>query len=146
MTDLIFNTAKGRIAHYADLRAPNDALMIVPIQAAGVEADATLRDHASLASILAGTTDEQASMGRKTITGVTVSIDNAADVVTIAADDATWPAATGSALHGFLICYVPDITAGTDADVVPLVKREHATTPTRASITAKLSDGIAQVE
>ena len=40
----------------------------MPIETAGLEADATLIDVDTLTALLAGTTNEQTTMGRKTLT------------------------------------------------------------------------------
>lgn len=42
MADLVFNIAKGRAAARADLPLSNDALILVLLKTAGIEADGTL--------------------------------------------------------------------------------------------------------
>jgi hypothetical protein len=77
MADLVFNIAKGRAAYYATLPATNDALICVPIEATGLETDETLKDYDNLSVLLAGTSNEQtANMTRKTLAGVTVTVDD----------------------------------------------------------------------
>jgi hypothetical protein len=125
----ISNIAKGRFAYYATLPATNDALIIVVLEAAGLEADATLKDYDTLAALLAGTTNEQTTMGRKTATGVTVTVNDATDLVDVDMDDLTWTAASGNAVGALLVCYDPDTTAGTDADLIPLSKHDFTITP-----------------
>lgn len=129
MANWISNITKGRFAHYATLPAANDALIVVVLEAAGLEADATLKDYDTLAALLAGTTNEQTTMGRKTATGVTVTVNDATDLVDVDMDDLTWTAAAGNAVGALLVCYDPDTTAGTDADLIPLSKHDFTITP-----------------
>lgn len=129
MANWISNITKGRFAYYATLPATNDALIIVVLEAAGLEADATLKDYDTLAALLAGTTNEQTTMGRKTATGVTVTVNDATDLVDVDMDDLTWTAAAGNAVGALLVCYDPDTTAGTDADLIPLSKHDFTITP-----------------
>lgn len=129
MANWISNIAKGRFAYYATLPAANDALIVVVLEAAGLEADATLKDYDTLAALLAGTTNEQTTMGRKTATGVTVTVNDATDLVDVDMDDLTWVTATGNAVGALLVCYDPDTTSGTDADLIPLSKHDFTITP-----------------
>lgn len=129
MANWISNIAKGRFAYYATLPAANDALIVVVLEAAGLEADATLKDYDTLAALLAGTTNEQTTMGRKTATGVTVTVNDATDLVDVDTDDLTWVTATGNAVGALLVCYDPDTTGGTDADLIPLSKHDFTITP-----------------
>lgn len=145
MADFVFNIAKGKIAYYAGLPAANDALVIVPIEATGLEADATLKDYDNLSLLLAGTSNEQTTMGRLTATGVTVTVDDTNDVVNLDMTDPVWSAATGNALGALVICYDPDTTTGTDADLIPLAKYNFAVTPNGNDITAVVNaTGFAQ--
>lgn len=149
MADFAFNIAKGKLAYYAGLPAANDALVVVPILAAGLEADPTLKDYTTLAALLAGTTDEQTTIGRVVVSaGVTVTIDNANDVVNIDMPDPVWTAASGAALGALIICYNPDTTAApNDANLVPLCKYDFAVTPNGNDLTAVVNAaGFAKVQ
>jgi hypothetical protein len=122
-----FNIAKGKVNRYADLPAANDALVLVLLQTTGLESDATLQDYDTLSAILAGANDECTFTGyaRRTLTGVTVSPDDTGNSQSAdAADPASWTN-TGGAAQGCgaaIVCYDPDTTTGTDADLVPLVQ------------------------
>lgn len=107
MSNLVFNTALGRVAALAALPAANDALVAVPLEATGLVTDTTMRDYDDLASLLAGASNEQTTMGRKTLTGVTVTVDDANDRVAVDCADITWTAATGNAVGAVVICYDP---------------------------------------
>jgi hypothetical protein len=140
MSNLVFNTALGRVASLAALPAANDALIAVPLESTGLVNDATMRDYDDLAAILAGASNEQASMGRKTLASVTVTVDDTNDRVAIDCADITWTAASGNAVGAVVICYDPDTTGGTDADLVPLTKHDVALTPDGNSFTLSVAD------
>lgn len=135
MGDIVFNIAKGKAAYYATLPAANDALIAVPIETTGIESDATLRDYNDLSAILAAANNEQTTMGRKTLASVAVTVDDTNDRTDVDAADITWTAATGNAISALVICYDPDTTAGTDADLIPLVKLDAVATPAGGDIT-----------
>jgi hypothetical protein len=136
----VFNIAKGKIAYYASLPASADALIAIPIEASGVEADAVLIDYDTVSALLAAATNEQSTMGRKTLASVTVTVDDTNDRVALDAADVTWTAATGNAISDILICYDPDTGTGTDADLIPLSWHDFSATPDGTDITATVTD------
>ena len=140
MADFVFNIAKGRVAYYASLPATNDALILIPIEASGVESDATLRDYDTVSALLAAANNEQSTMGRKTLASVSVTVDDTNDRVALDAADVTWTGATGNAISDLLICYDPDTTGGTDADLVPLTWHDFSITPDGSDVTATIAD------
>lgn len=145
MGDIVFNIAKGKIAYYAGLPASADALIIVPIEATGIVSDATMKDYATLSAVLAGASNEQTDMGRKTLTGVTVTVDNSGDLVKIDADDPSWTATTGNAVAALIVCYDPDTGSGDDTTLVPLFKYDFAHTPAGGDVTAVIGgSGLGQ--
>ncbi|MFD9444950.1 hypothetical protein [Streptomyces sp. NPDC060001] len=140
MANIVFNVALGRLAHYASLPAANDALIMVPIETTGIVADSVMRDYDDLGALLAGASNEQTTMGRKTLASVTATVDDTNDRVNIDAADATWTAATGNAISAVVICYDPDTTGGTDADLIPLTKHDVTMTPDGSDFTLTISD------
>lgn len=142
MANIVFNIAKGRIKeYYARVKSndpANSALILVPIETSGLEADATLIDVDTLSALLAGTTNEQSTMGRKTLTD--------ADLAAVSAPDdtndrnecdlptVTWTGASGNAISKIAVCYDSDTTAGTDANIIPLTMFDFAQTPSGADI------------
>lgn len=140
MADFVFNIAKGKVSYYAGLPATNDALIIIPIEASGVESDATLQDYDDVAALLASTNNEQATMGRKTITSVTVTVDDTNNRVDVDIADQTWTAATGNAISDLLIAYDPDTTTGTDSTLIPLTWHDFAITPDGSDVTATVAN------
>lgn len=139
MADFVFNIAKGKVKYYAELPATNDALIIVPIEATGVEVDDTLNNYDDLLALLAASNNEQATMGRKTVATATVTVDDTNNRVDIDIADQTWTAATGNAVSDLLVCYDPDTTGGTDSSVIPLTCHDFAITPDGSDVTAQIN-------
>ncbi len=129
VANLICNIMKGKFAYYCGLPAANDGLIIVPLESSGLEADATFRDYDDLASLLAGTTNEQTTVGRKTVSTATVTVDDTNDRTDITWAEQTWTAPSGNAIGAILVCYDPDTTTGTDSTVVPIAKWDVTWTP-----------------
>lgn len=133
MGDFQFNVSKGKAAYYAGLPAASDALIAVLLKSTGLEADATLKDHDTLASVLAGGSTECdfTNYSRQTLTTVSVTVDDTNDWVDIDSDDITWTSAGGASnntIGKLLICYDGDTGAGTDADIVPLYAWDYSVT------------------
>lgn len=146
MANLVTNIAKGRFIHYASLPAASDSLIAVVLEAADLESDDVLQDYDTLAALLGGASTEQTDMGRKTLTNVTVNVDDTANTASFDADDITWTAATGDPTGKLVICYKPD-TSSTDADIIPLTIHDFAVTPDGTDITAQIdADGLAVAE
>lgn len=141
MAEIVFNVAKGREAYYASLPGTNDALVAVPIETTGLEADAVLRDYDTLSALLAAANNEQTTMGRKVLTGVTVTVDDTNDWADIDFTDPVWVGATGNPVSALIICYDPDTTTGTDADLIPICKHDFVVTPNGGDITAQAPAG-----
>lgn len=142
MSSIVFNQALGRLAYYASLPAANDGLVLIPLEASGLETDAVLRDKDDFAAVVAGTTNEQTTVGRKTLASVTVTVDDTNDRVALDAADVTWTAPTGNAIGALVICYDPDTTTGTDADLIPLTKHDLSWTPDGNNFTLSIADFV----
>ncbi|MFD9069180.1 hypothetical protein [Streptomyces lasiicapitis] len=141
MANIVLNAALGYLKRYGEqVGTGNAALIIVPIETSGLEADSVLRDKDDLAAFLSGSTNEQTTMGRKTVTACTVTVDDTNDRLALDIADQTWTAATGNAISKLLICFDPDTTAGTDANIVPLTLHDFAITPDSSDVTATISD------
>jgi hypothetical protein len=141
MTDTVANIAKGKVAYYAGLPAANDALKAIPLETTGLEADGTLQDYDTVAALLAGASNEQTTMGRKTLAGVTVTVDDTNNRVDVDCTDPVWTAATGNAVSRLLVCYDPDTTASSDANNIPLVILDFVATPAGGDITYQVAAG-----
>jgi hypothetical protein len=139
MANIVFNVSLGRVASLAALPAANDALVMVPLESSGLVADSTMRDYDTLADLLAGASNEQATVGRKTLS-VSVTVNDTADRVEADATDVTWTSPTGNAIGAVVICYDPDTTGGTDADLIPLTKHDVTWTPDGNNFSLTISD------
>ena len=140
MGNIAFNVSKGRSAYYASLPAANDALVMVVLEAANLESDELLKDYPTLATLLLGGSVEHSAMARQVLGNVTVTVDNENDRVALDADDVTWNAVSGTPVGAAIICYDPDTTTGTDADLVPLSKHDFTVTPDGENITLQIAD------
>lgn len=141
MANIVLNIALGYMKRYAEqVGTGNAALVLVPIETTGLEADSVLRDKDDLAAFLSGSTNEQTTMGRKTVTACTVTVDDTNDRVALDIADQTWTAATGNAISKLLICFDADTTTGTDANIVPLTLHDLALTPDGNNFTLTVAD------
>ena len=135
MAALIPNIAKGKLAYYAGLPAANDALIWVLFS--GTETDDNIRDADHLTALIATSLDEATFTGyvRVTATSVTVTVDDTNNRVDIDAADPSWSPTSAQALTRIALCYDPDTTTGTDADLIPLFVDDFAlTTPTSGTV------------
>lgn len=137
MANIVFNISKGRGIEYYNRVKSNDpansAFILVPIETSGLESDATLIDKDDLAAVLSGTTNEQTTMGRKTLTDADLAAlpapDDTNDRNEVSLPAVTWTAATGNAISKMLVCYDSDTTAGTDSNIVPVCMFDCVMTP-----------------
>jgi len=142
MANITFNIAKGRVIELYNRVKSNDpansALILIPIETTGLEADATLIDVDTVTALIAGTTNEQTTMGRKTLTDAELAAlpapTDASDYYEISLPTVTWTAASGNAISKIAVCYDNDTTAGTDANIIPLTMFDFAQTPSGADI------------
>lgn len=136
MSNNLYNRGRGSIRQlYANVLANSPAgcaLLLVPLETTGLATDAALVDLDTLADILAGTSNEQTTLGRKVLV--------AADLAALAApDDAnnraecslpttTWAAAAGNPISKILVCYRP-AAASVDSAIIPLTDFDYVYTP-----------------
>jgi hypothetical protein len=143
VANIVFNIAKGRIVELYSRVESNDpansAFILVPIETSGLESDATLIDKDDLAAVLSGTTNEQTTMGRKTLTDADLAAfpapNDASDYMSLSLPSVTWTAATGNAISKILVCYDSDTTAGTDSNIIPMTMFDFSATPSGLDIT-----------
>lgn len=149
MANFAFNIAKGRIVELhnrVDANDPaNSALVVVVLAVAGLETDAVLIDKDTLADVVSGTTNEVTNTGyaRKVLTDADITaatVVDASDRVDVDIPDQVWAAVSaGDGWAKMLVCYDPDTTSGTDANIVPLTAHDFAVTPDGSSITATIN-------
>ena len=148
MANIVFNIAKGRIAELYNRVESDDpaasALILVPIETTGLESDATLVDADTLTAVLSGTTNEQTTMGRKTLTQADLAAfpapDDGNDRMDVSLPSVTWTAASGNAISKMLVCYDADTGTGTDSNIIPLTMFDCAITPDGSDI--QLTAGV----
>jgi len=142
MAATIFNTAKGRIQEFHNNVNGNDptnsALIVVLMKAS--ETHAVLQDYDDLSTLLAagGNTEcDFTNYARKTITDADIgaaTIDDTNNRVDLdITANPTWTSAGGTTDNNILrivLCYDPDTTGGTDANLIPIaVYDANTTTP-----------------
>jgi hypothetical protein len=124
MANQVMNIAKGRFVHYSTLPAANDALILVLLQDTGLDADDVLNNFDDLGALLAANTEADfTNYARKTITSVTVTVDDTGNLVDVDFADQTFTAAGGGTDNLILkaiVCYDPDTTGGADSAIIPL--------------------------
>ncbi|MEV6105718.1 hypothetical protein AB0M28_13520 [Streptomyces sp. NPDC051940] len=140
MADFTFNIAKGRVAYYASLPAASDGLVIIALESSGLEAQSVLEDKDDFAAVVAGTTNEQTTVGRMPLTNVTVTVDDTNNRVNVDADNVTWTTPTGNPVGALVVCYDPDTTTGTDITLIPLTHHGLSWTPDGNAFTANIAD------
>jgi len=142
MANEVFNIAKGEVNGYVNRVINNDptnaGLYVILLQTA--EADATLRDHDTLAAILAGANTEATFTN---YTRAAVTITDVTNTPTVTVDDtndrreADFPditissagGATNNTLAKGIVCYVPDvITPSADNLIIPLTHHDFVVT------------------
>lgn len=145
MANGIMTIAKGKFRYYMELPAASDALVVVLLKSAGLQADATLADHDTLAAVLAASNDEAdfTNYARKTITsGVTITVDDTNDRVDVDIPDQTWTAAGGisnNTLGKLLICYDDNTGSGTDSNIIPVSYHDFSATTDGNDLVAQIS-------
>ena len=137
MANIVFNIAKGRVVEYYNRVKSNDpansALILIPIETSGLQSDATLIDMDTVSAILAGATNEQTTMGRKTLTDAQLAAlpapDDTNDRYEVSLPAVTWTAAAGNAISKILVAYDGDTTGGDDTNLIPLTMFDAVATP-----------------
>ena len=144
MADFLFNIAKGRVAELYNRVKQNDPataqLVIIPLEATGLEDQATLQDKTTITELLAGTTNEQTTMGRKYLTDADIAAlapDQVNDRMDLDIPDITWSAATGNGVGAIVIGYDPNQSG--DGSIIPLTHHTFAVTPDGSDIVAVIA-------
>lgn len=148
MADLVFNIAKGRVAELYNRVKTNDpansALVVIPVDA-GATTDATIKDFATLAAVLAGGVTERTAGGwsRKVLDDTVLAaltVDNVNDRMDLDIPDQTWTAvAAGNNTTDLIIAYDNDTTGGTDANLIPLTLHDFVINTDGSDVTAQIN-------
>lgn len=149
MANFVFNVAKGRVAEFYNRVQTNDpansALVAVVLATTGLETDAVLIDKATLADVLAGTTNEVTNTGYARIVRIDTDLaafapDNTNDWVQLTMANLAFGAITaGDGWSKLVLCYDNDTTLGTDANIIPLCAYDAVLTPDGSAITLQLN-------
>lgn len=134
MANFVFNIAKGAVVEKVRDGAAN--LLILLLIAA--EADATMKDHDTVAALLAGAANEatDGSYARKTgITG-TITVDDTNDRVDVDLPDQTWTALAGADITDMIIAYQE---SAADSGRVPLVCLDFVVSPDGSDVLAQFN-------
>lgn len=147
MADFVFNISKGRGVELFDRVDSNDptnsGLVMVAINTSA--SDATLIDLDTLSAVLAdGNTAEVTNVGYSRIVLTDTDLpapapDDANDRfdVNVSADFDFGSITAGDAWTDLVLCYDPDTTGGTDADLIPIAQYDFPITPDGSNITAE---------
>jgi hypothetical protein len=141
MANIVPNIAKGRnVELYRRVKNADPstcALLLVPIETSGLEADSVLIDKDDLAAWLSGATNEQTTMGRKVLVAADLAAlpapDDTNDRYDISLPTVTWTAAAGNAISKILVCY-RNATADADSAIVPISQFDFVVTPSGTDI------------
>ena len=144
MANFVFNIAKGRFVEFYNRVKSNDpansAIIAIPLETAGLETQAVLQDKDTLTDVLAGTTNEQITMGRKILTDADIAAlpapDDVNDRYSLNLPNVVWAGATGNGISQILIAYDADTTSGTDANIVPIDCFDFVQVPNGSDIQA----------
>ena len=150
MANLVFNIAKGKAGQYFQNVKDNSPagceIVVIPLEATGIEADATIKDHDTVAALLAGTSNAQTTMGRKDVVGagLTLTVDDTGDLLKVEMSDQTWTAATGNPVSDLLLAFDPT-GASADSALIPLTLHDFSVTPDGSDVVADVgTNGVYQ--
>lgn len=150
MANGVFNIAKGKVGEYfarVDGNDPANSAIIIVLIKTMVDTEDQLRDRDTLAACLvsgtgANTEADFTNYARKVLTDSDITAPSPDDTNNLQAcfiDDQTWASAGGvsdNTLARLLVCYDPDTTAGTDANIVPLTYHDFVKTTNGGNLTA----------
>lgn len=155
MADLVCNIAKGRAVELVNRVRSNDpstsAIIVIPLAAAGLEADDVLRDADTFAALVAGATNEATNtgLGRKVLTDAELAayaliLDDTANTYAADAPDLVWATVANDGtgpVAKLVFCYDADTGTGTDANLTPISVHDFVVTPNGGQITAQINAG-----
>jgi hypothetical protein len=141
MANFVFNLAKGRIVELYSRVKNNDpapsALVLIPLETSGLEAQSVLEDADSVAAVIAGTTNKQTTMGEKVLTDAELAAlpapDDANNRYDLSLPSVTWVAAAGNPISQILVAYRPNTAAASDSTDIPLTVFDRVETPSGSS-------------
>lgn len=134
MSNFTFNVSLGREVEFhnrVDGDDPaNSALVLMVLAAAAIEADSVLKDYDTFSALLAGASNEVTNGGyaRKVLTQADLTaytVDDTTNSITLPLANQTFSTIlAGDSWSKLVIGYDNDTTAGTDANIVPVVAQD----------------------
>jgi hypothetical protein len=144
MANFVFNIAKGKVGGFYDRVNDNDPstsrLIVIPVEASGLQTQAVLEDMDTIDAVFAGATNEQTTLGRKYLTDAELAAsapDDTNNRFDLDIPDIIWTAGTGNAVAGLIIAYDP--ASGADSTLIPLTYHDFAVTPDGSDIVAVIA-------
>lgn len=133
MASVVANISKGRVVSYAaTVQGGSGTIHAIPLKSSGIVSDDALQDYDTVDALLAGATDENTTMGRKALSGVTVTVNDTTNVASVDATDPSWTsgemAGAGGGVAKLCLAYTPS-GGSADTDRIPLVYLDCAVTP-----------------
>ncbi|MCW2904200.1 MAG: hypothetical protein JWO67_6465 [Streptosporangiaceae bacterium] len=141
--------AKGRFVQWSTVSAGSDAILVILLKSTGLVADATMKNYATVAAVLAGGNVECdfSNYARKIFTtGLTITVSTGASTATLSMSNYTWNAAGGAANNtiGKLITAYRPTSTSTDAQCIPMTYHDCTATTTGSDLLVSIaSTGLA---
>lgn len=138
MANFVFDAAKAKGAMWAaDVNTGTATMEVILLEAAGIESDATLAKKLLVSTLLAGTTNEETSFGRKIIgpgAGSMSIVDSTIDDTTYVGFGTThrvqsWSITGGNPIAAAVVAYRRSGAGSGDANLFPMVKLDASYTP-----------------
>jgi len=151
MANFVFTVAMGRSAElYNRVKTADPSaaeLVVILLAASGIEADATLRDVATCAALVAGATNEATNTGyaKKVLAAGALAAldpDEANDRTDLDLPDQTWTAlaADGTGAVAKLVVAYDPVGSQTMSDMIPMTAHDFAVTPDGSDVTAQIAN------
>lgn len=135
-SDLVFNVSKGGAAEKILDDATKTGFLLLKV----VESDAALKDRATVAAIVANSTEADfTSYARKTSVTSTRTVDNTNDRVDLDAPDQTWTAAGGATNNTLVKLVIYYEEAAADATRIPLTAHSFDVVTDGSDLVAQLA-------
>lgn len=137
MANFVFNVALGRVAEKV---ADGGVFKLLVLRAAA--ADSVLKDLGTVAAVLAnGSTNEAnfTNYTRKTLAGMTVTVNNGTDSVSVDCNDVVFTSAGGASNNTTTDVIIYEEVAGGDANCIPLVQLDAVFTTDGNNVTLQMN-------
>lgn len=138
----IFDSAKGRWVEKYMLPLGTDNILVYLVKASGLQADATLDNHATMASLLGANTQATfTNYAVKVLSAVDITVSLSSGTWTVDTADQIWTSAGGASndsLGALITAYRPTSGTGTSGQL-PLSKHEFVVTTNGTDLKATIT-------